>query len=952
MANIRLTDRFKIILEKDQEIDGIVKSTLAKFGDILKKNDLYFFKGYTDHGIEHIEKVIASSENLITNSTFDNLSPCDIGYYLLAVILHDLGMHIGLEGFKCLIEGEYDSIRIKELDPLSWRDLWEDYLKEAKKFNGKQLKSIFGNENTIIKIPNLSLPNSITEEDKMLIGEFIRRHHPRLAHEIASKGYPGSPQILPFAENLSDKIRSMIGLIARSHGMDLRKCVDYIEQKYGKHIRVVPNNTHASFLMILLRIADYIQIDKSRTSQTLLKIKTFSSPVSQLEHQAHLSIDSIDDKYQNDPERIFVYASPEDSVMYLKILNLIKDIQHEFDLSWAVLGELYGTKSDKPQIKFRRIISNLEDSGYIINKNYIADYFSFKANDEISKLLIGPLYGDDITYGVRELLQNSIDACKEREEIEKNRVKEFSPKITVEIIKDDNKDLFFLIKDNGIGMDVDVIKNYFLSAGSSYRKSLEWLKQFVDVDGKANVRRNGRFGVGILAAFLIGDEIEVETQKLGSDFGLKFSANLNIDQINIVKFNKEQSGTTIKIKINNDTLNLLNPKLKRDYDKIKWHEWYVFSSPEIIYIYLGEELNKNRKFDPDLADNNLPNDWNLIDSKGFDKILWTYSKKYSSSKFTCNGIVIPLGYSRHVGFENNEISLVYPKVSVFDNNGFLPLSLSRNGLTRKVSFDTDLLEDLYRDIIACFLCTDNLTMISDSKIQLKSIEITHPSLTTSYGHNNFGINSYSKVTSNIKQILFSKKGFILNYNYFISRVNETNSVFIQLNEKIKQNELNIDIRDNFIMFSNLAINSIYDYRFALEPQNYNSFTNSYEIPDVIFYLKTTQFDYLFDKYTKRITKWLRETLKIDSRETTWTTLRMNNYMKSVVTKEFLSTYGEKLNFIREYKLMCLHSGDSTLNMLLEKYLGDDVIIPYSIEERKRKYPLAFKELERYMIKYI
>jgi hypothetical protein len=37
---------------------------------------------------------------------------------------------------------------------------------------------------------------------------------------------------------------------------------------------------------------------------------------------------------------------------------------------------------------------------------------------------------------------------------------------------------------------------------------------------------------------------------------------------------------------------------------------------------------------------------------------------------------------------------------------------------------------------------------------------------------------------------------------------------------------------------------------------------------------------------------------------------------------------------------------------LQKYIGDDVIIPFSVEERRKKYPLAFKELEKYMEKYL
>src|SRR6185437_1805803 len=111
---------------------------------------------------------------------------------------------------------------------------------------------------------------------------------------------------------------------------------------------------------------------------------------------------SIDDKYQDDPERIYIAASPPDSFMFLKLKKLINAIQYELDISWAVLGELYGTISTKPQIKYRRIKSNLDNEQFINNQLYVADNFTFKANDEIIKLLIDPLYGDAPSYGVRE----------------------------------------------------------------------------------------------------------------------------------------------------------------------------------------------------------------------------------------------------------------------------------------------------------------------------------------------------------------------------------------------------------------------------------------------------------------------------------------------------------------------------------------------------------------------
>jgi len=63
----------------------------------------------------------------------------------------------------------------------------------------------------------------------------------------------------------------------------------------------------------------------------------------------------------------------------------------------------------------------------------------------------------------------------------------------------------------GIGMTVDTVINYFLKAGASLRRSELWRETYEDAEGKSRVLRSGRFGVGVLAAYLLGDEISVAT---------------------------------------------------------------------------------------------------------------------------------------------------------------------------------------------------------------------------------------------------------------------------------------------------------------------------------------------------------------------------------------------------------------------------------------------------------
>lgn len=970
MSNIKLPDSFKKKIENNQNLDGIVKTTLSNFGEILEENKLYFFEEYTDHGIKHIESLLISSENLITDHTINKiLETTDISYYVLSVILHDIGMHINLDGFLCLLNGEFDDIKIKEFDFLTWNELWMEFLKEAIKFSGKQLKSIFGDEKTLVRIPPLSNRGQITENDKKLIGEFLRRYHARLAHEIALKGFPGNPNYIDFATGLDKKTKNIIGLVARSHGMGLRKCMDYIEDFFGRENRKHPNNCHVTFLMILLRIADYIQIDSERIFKKLLRVKTFASPLSEMEQNAHLAIEQVEEKYHDDPERIFVTAAPKDSEMYLKLLKLIKNIQKEFDISWAVLGEIYGTNTNKPEIKYRRITSNLEDEKFLSNQEYVADNFCFKANDEITKLLIAPLYGNDIKFGFRELIQNSIDACNERDTIEKG--KKYKTQIKIEIDLDEDSTPFVLITDNGIGMDAGVIKNYFLSSGASYRKSLEWQKEFTDKKGNIKVQRNGRFGIGILASFLIGNEIYVETKKIGNNIGYKFKADLNSEQINILKSETIAQGTRIKILITKETVSKLEVESKSYHDSQfntpLWFKWYTLTNPKIKYFLFGKELIPYKSLDPDLNDE-LPIKWNSINSEGFKRILWTYSSEFSKNNFTCNGIVIP---TNNLGKGTIDLGLIsnVPKISVFDFNAFLPLTLNRNSFSDKLSFSHDLKIDIYKDFIAYILCYKTFkNYVKGKKIYFQMT--TWPTQTAKYPGTQhsysdyytypYGSNLYDKQRQNglnffhiIDDILISKKGFILNYNYFINKIGKLNAVLIQSESlTYKHDSIDLDIKDRFLILSNHNINSIEDYKIAIEPRQFDIKENVFLPFNSRIFLKTEKYDYLFKSKSKRVSQWLRNICEVKSTKDGWVCLHLDEPKESLFNEIFLKKYSKEINFIREYEIFCQDEGDVDFNNLLKKYLGDDVIIPYSREERKKKYPLAFKELERYMKKYL
>jgi hypothetical protein len=89
--------------------------------------------------------------------------------------------------------------------------------------------------------------SNLTESDRKLIGEFIRRHHPQLAYDFAMAGFPGTDgRVIPFGPFDQD-LRELAGIVARSHGFPLRDGIRQLEQKQFNKLE--HGNVHPVFVM-------------------------------------------------------------------------------------------------------------------------------------------------------------------------------------------------------------------------------------------------------------------------------------------------------------------------------------------------------------------------------------------------------------------------------------------------------------------------------------------------------------------------------------------------------------------------------------------------------------------------------------------------------------------------------------------------------------------------------
>jgi len=926
---MKIPEKLNCILQTNQALHSIILDIITSFQPIFDDNKLFFFEEYTDHGIKHIESVLASAEFIIADDSFENMTARDVAVLILSIILHDIGMHTEYATFVALLDGAYDTHKTC-LDSKTWRELWVDYLAEAKRFSSQQKRNIFGNEFQIYNEPDLINKDNLTGYDKKLIGEFIRRHHARLAHEIAFNGLIGkNGQTINFGnEKLTPLYRGMSGIVARSHGMNLRDTFRYLEN-IGNSSWRNPSDVNIVFLMVVLRIADYIQIETTRVDSFLLKLKTFNSPISLNEHKTHLTIESINFT-QPDHEQFYVQCNPTDSGMLVKLQTLFADIQKELDVSWAVLGEVYGFLPKKPKIKFRRITSNLEETKYLAQLPFVPQKISFQVNNELSKLLVAPLYGNRATYGVRELVQNAVDACRERQHLETQRDNQiYEPRVTVSIEQINDQESLFTITDNGKGMDIDEIVHYFLNVGVSFRKSLAWRKQFVDDQGQSQVNRNGRFGIGVLAAFLIGEEISITTRKYNDKTAYSFSTTLDSEFIEIQRehYNDFEIGTTISLIISSKK----REELLKDKD---WADWYVGEAPKVEYFLDKKKYESLFKIDRD--------GFNFFETESFKNIQWSYSAFKSplyghivTTAVVCNDIIITKSLDSkkrifNLSEDKNRKFVIQQKPSfLFDDpEGLFPIKLDRNDIDCNIlPFEKELLSEVAKNFVACIL---NLEVDTDKGI--KKI--------------NLGVNVNGSTT-----VLFSKYGYTFNIDYFCDKWQKDNFSLVRL---LSRSGI---INSSILKFDGLIFYFEHDNNMKL------SFSERYVAPQCggRIILKLTDYKKFFNYDKNRISLSARRLHRVEYQNEKFIIYTVFNANKSFIlnSKDDLNIIEEldiNISSIQEVPYSFLKStgrylkSGEILHDLLEKYIGDDVIIPYNIEERRQKYKKAFEELAAYMNK--
>lgn len=437
--------------EKDSKFLSKLDETIEYANTILPQiNNV--FASYTVHGVRHSINVMEYMYALVVD--INKLSELEVALLIYSALLHDIGMIANVDEIK---EIKADHAILGE----------RKYSKVLEKY---------GDEMTALQ-------------------ECVRPVHGKRARDYIETKMDERLFLIPESTNISFK--SELAQICMSHNEDF----EWIKKNLHNDKKKGHFDLNAQYISVLLRISDYLDIDEQRAPLYLYKYlnpKEFSD----LEWKQHFVIENYD-KIRRNPKtnelEIFFQGTSQDPSVHRKLLKYFDAINGELknavDLCESFVDEKYLLPLKT------NVVNQIQSKGFSFSDLRLSlDY------NAVTNLLMGEhIYGDR-KYGLRELIQNSIDACKTMEEsatkMEKFRYQNYQPYISVILDKDRKK---VMVMDNGSGMSIDILKKYFLNVGVSYYASDDYRLQ------DREYSPIGHYGIGFLACFMLSDKVEVNT---------------------------------------------------------------------------------------------------------------------------------------------------------------------------------------------------------------------------------------------------------------------------------------------------------------------------------------------------------------------------------------------------------------------------------------------------------
>lgn len=532
LARLQKSELYKTLKsqcsEKDSEVIALVEST-ASYAFQRTKTILKHMGEFTLHDGDHLFRVLNLMERLLPEEVIKKLTSPELLLLIISAFFHDIGM------------------APNEQEVLVWKKLWDVHpeIEKEEQNTFDDFKRFYSSrpddEKRLTELIEKGQNNQADTVKSYLVTEYIRQTHADRARDIIEKDWTDK---IKFRDT---DLTVELAQICYSHNDDPLSLLDLDKNLLcGSGIYAC-----LPLIGIILRLADILDFDGKRTPSILFSHLYVRNPISVNEWNKHRAVEA----WEINSELIQFSAKCSHPVIEASIHEFCTMIDHELSISnniISTLNDFHLAKDRELHIKLPLKVKRdkIRTKTDIKNKPlYIYKDTKFNlSKTQVIELLMGTkLYGNP-EVALRELLQNSIDACLLRQAQELKWGNLYVPKIQVKYYTENEEDILEVI-DNGTGMDEYIIDNYYSKIGSSFYKS----KDFYNLKAESNAEFSptSRFGIGILSSFMISDVLIVDTKRVYGSH--KSSEPLNItvegqESIFWIKDGKRETpGTTTRL---------------------------------------------------------------------------------------------------------------------------------------------------------------------------------------------------------------------------------------------------------------------------------------------------------------------------------------------------------------------------------------------------------------------
>lgn len=343
-----------------------IQEVYEKVKDILNSRVQHVFPHYTLHNTGHSFRIMEYMSKLVGD--IRKLNELEIALMVYSALLHDIGMAVSEDDIKSIKEDSFPFCEVK--------------------FSAMR-KIMGGNE-------------------VLALQEYVRRIHASMSGKY-------------IRENLKDKLvvpklasldfTKELALICEAHTEDY----DWIKANLRTNEIRGDYSFNSQFIASILRLADILDIDGNRTPYNLYKLVS-PKGVSDDEWKQHFVISNNEKIVTNEKtqqKKIVFHGKATNASVHRKILVYIGWVRNELTNATALVNGMpsqYSLVYDTiPEV-------NIQTEGYTFS-----DYKMTLEFRAISSLLMGEkIYGSK-SLGLRELIQNSIDSCRIRQETEEQK---------------------------------------------------------------------------------------------------------------------------------------------------------------------------------------------------------------------------------------------------------------------------------------------------------------------------------------------------------------------------------------------------------------------------------------------------------------------------------------------------------------------------------------------------